>query len=182
MAEENSNNVDQIRDLIFGNQIKDFEKQFNEYNNKLQMVEKKLLKEFTEVHAKLQKETERSLEVIEKKIDNLSHASAKERLTLKELIDTIDESMQDRLKDQKDEYSAKFEMIKMNTSDANKKIIDDVKTFKTQIQTTLEESLLSLSEDKISRDSMAQMFLEIAMKIQNTDITTLVNESKGNDK
>lgn len=182
MAEENTNNVDQIRDLIFGNQIKDFEKQFNEHDNKLQMVEKKLLKEFTEVHAKLKKETERSLEVIEKKIDNLSHTSVKERLTLKELIDTIDKSIQDQLIVQKDEYSAKFEMIKMNASDENHKIIDDVNTFKTQIQTTLESSLLSLSEDKISRDSMAEMLLEIAMKIQNTDITTLDNESKGNDK
>ena len=141
MSEKNANNVDQIRDLIFGNQIKDFEAQFNQLNDTLKVLENKMTKAFNESHAKLQKETERSLELLEKKIDNLSSSSQKERAKLKELIDTTDESLQEQLTNQKDEFATKLKMMKENVADDNKKMADNMTAMQSEIQTTLEKSL-----------------------------------------
>ena len=182
MSNKNINNVDQIRDLIFGNQIKDFEAQFNQLNNTISLVENKITKMFNESYTKLQKETERSLEVLEKKIDNLSSSTQKERNKLKEMIDTTDENLHEQLKNQKDEFSIKLKTMKENTSDENKKIVENMKMMQKEIESTLNKGLIKLSDDKLSRDSMAQMLLDMVMKIQGRDINDILDEGIKTEK
>ena len=176
MSDKNANNVDQIRDLIFGSQIKDFEAQFNKLNDTIKTVEEKMTKAFSESQTKLQKETERSLEVLEKKIDNLSSTTQKERAKLKELINTTDESLQEQLMNQQDEFTGKLKIMKENVADENKKISDNMAAMQKEIQATVEKGLGTLGDDKLSRDSMAQMFLDVAMKIQGSDLGAVLAE------
>lgn len=182
MSEKNANNVDQIRDLIFGSQIKEFEEKFNQLNTTLQAVEEKITKAFNASYDKLQKETERSLEALEKKIDNLATSTQKERSKLKELIDTTDETLHDQLTNQKDEFATKLKIMKENAADENRKMIENIQAMKTEIQTTVEAGLSSLSDDKLSRDTMAQMLLDVAMKIQGTDMSVLLAEEQTSEK
>ena len=182
MSDKNANNVDQIRDLIFGNQIKDFEARFNGLNEKLHGIEEKMAKAFGESHTKLQKETERALEVIEKKIDNLATSTQKERAKLKELIDSTDENLHEQLGNQKDEFATKLKILKENVADDNKKMAEHMVVMQKEIQVTLEKGLAGLSDDKLSRDSMAQMLLDVAMKIQGTDINTMLAQGVKTEK
>ncbi len=178
----NVNNVDQIRDLIFGSQIKDFEEKFNQINKTIKTMEDALTKQLSESYEKLRKETERSLEVVEKKIDNLELSTQKERSKLKELIDTTDESAQSQLRSQKDEFSTKLKVLKENVSDENKKVLEQVKTMKAEIEASLNEGLNTLGSDKLSRDTMAQMLLDVAMKIQGTDVNTVLAQGVNTEK
>ena len=168
MADKNVNSVDKIRDLIFGSQIKDFESKFNQLNDTLNMLEDKMTKAFNESHAKLEKETKHSLDLLVKKVDDLSSSTQKERTKLKDLIDTTDKSLQEQLAHQKDKFVTKLKIIKENVEDDNKKIVDNMVAMKSEIQATLEKNLSSLSDDKLSRDAMAQMLLDVAKKIQGT--------------
>ena len=182
MSDKNANNVDQIRDLIFGNQIKDFEAQFNKLNDTLKILEEKMTKSFTEAHGKLQKETERSLEVLEKKIDNLSTSTQRERTKLKELIDSTDENLHEQLMNQKDEFATKLKIFKENVADDSKKMADNIKNMQHELHSTLEKGMAALSDDKLSRDSMAQMLLDVAMKIQGTDMNTMLAQGTKTEK
>lgn len=172
----NLNNVDQIRDLIFGSQIKDFEERFNLINKTMSSMEETLNSKMDESYEKLSKETERALEILEKKIDNLELATQKERTKLKELIDTTDESIQAQLHSQKDEFSTKLKVLKENVSDENKKVLAQVNVMKVEIETALNEGLNTLGDDKLSRDAMAQMLLDVAMKMQGTDINSVLSQ------
>jgi len=178
MSDNNTNNVDQIRDLIFGSQIKDFEEKFNHLTLTLKGMEESMTRTSEESHLKLQKETERSLDALEKKIDNLSTSTQKERNKLKELMSAADETLQDNLNNQKDEFATKLNNLKENISDENKKMAQSIETMKNDIHNTLEAKLATLSDAKLSRDSMAQMLLDVAMKIQGTDVGMLLAEEQ----
>ena len=178
MPDKNANNVDQIRDLIFGSQIKDFEAKFNQLETMLNASQEKLLKLSNDAHAKLQKETERSLEALEKKIDNLASLSQKEHNKLKELIGTTDETLHAQLGHQKDEFATKLRMTKENIADENQKMVENITAMKTEIEATLKAGLATLSDEKLSRDAMSQMFLDVAMQIQGTDVATLLHEEQ----
>jgi len=181
MSEKNPNNVDQIRELIFGSQIKEFEERFKQLSTTLKTVEEKLHTALSESHVTLQKETNRSLEALEKKIDNLTSATQKERVKLKELIDTTDESLQEQLNNQKDEFLTKFTILKETVSDENQKALNTIEKIRSEIEASLHAKITTLSDDKLSRDTMSQMLLDIAMKIQGTDIGTLLSEEKASE-
>ncbi len=182
MSDTNTNNVDQIRDLIFGTQIKDFEEKFNHLTLALNSMEETMKGTFTESYSKLQKETERSLDALEKKIDNLSSSTQKERAKLKELMNAADETLQDNLNNQKDEFTTKFNILKENISDDNNNMAQSIASLKNDIYNTLEAKLATLSDAKLSRDSMAQMLLDVAMKIQGTDVSMLLTEEQKTGK
>ena len=182
MSDKNTNNVDQIRDLIFGNQIKDFEAQFEKLNNTLSVMEEKMTKSFGEAHAKLQTETERSLELLEKKIDTLSSSTQKERTKLKELIGNTDENLHEQLTNQKDEFAAKLKIMRDNVTDDNNKMTEKISAMQKEIQVVLEKGLAKLSNDKLSRDAMAQMFLDVAMQIQGTDMNAMLAQGTKTEK
>ncbi len=182
MPEKNANNVDQIRDLIFGSQIKEFEEKFTQLHATLHVIEEKITKAHNTSYDKLQKETERALEAIEKKIDNLATSTQKERNKLKEFIDTADDTLQNQLTNQKDEFATKLKILKENAADERREMLENMQAMRSEIQSALEVGLSSLSEDKLSRDSMAQMLLDVAMKIQGTDMTALLVKEKTSEK
>jgi len=178
MSNTTANNVDQIRDIIFGSQIKDFEEKFKSLEKSMQMMEDSIKKTFNEAHTKLQRETERSLEALEKKIDNLSSTTQRERAKLKDLIDTTDETLQMQLGNQKDEFATKLRILKENVTDEQNKLVDNMNTMKREIENLLKTNLENLADDKLSRDSMAQMLLEVAMKIQGTDMNQMITQDE----
>lgn len=178
MSDKNANNVDQIRELIFGSQIKDFEEKFAQLNASLKSSEETLKRTFDEAQKRLEKETERALDALDKKIDTLSAATQKERVKLKELIHTTDETLQDNLNNQKDEFNTKLSIMKENFSDQNNNVSETMTVMKEEIFNTLEAKLAALSDAKLSRDSMSQMLLDVAMKIQGTDMNSLLQEEE----
>jgi len=166
MSDKNANNVDQIRDIIFGSQIKDFQVQFMQLNDALKNMEDEIERSFDESNIRIQKKTERAFEILETKISNLSIFVENERIKLKELIDGIDENFHKQLAEQKEEFDTQFKMIKKDIVDDNTKMKEYIEIMQQEIQSTLEKNLIGLSNDKFSRDSIAQKFLDIATKIQ----------------
>ena len=182
MSDTNSNNVDQIRELIFGSQIKEFEEKFKQLEAMMHEIDEKRSKALEAAQSTLQKETERALEVLEKKIDNLAAATQKERLNLKELIDTTDKSLQTQLENQKDEFATKLKVFKESVADEKRKTDEQMQRMKSEIEALLHKGMASLDEEKLSRDAMAQMLLDVALKIQGADINTLISEGKTSEK
>lgn len=182
MSEKNVTNVDQIRDLIFGAQIKDFEEKFKQLNHAVKTMEEKMTNTFLESHTKLQRETERGLEALERRLDNLSASTHREKVKLRELIGTTDEVLRAQINDNKDEFTTKLKVFKENAVDENQKTAESMRLMKIEIRKTLEQRLSTLSEEKLSRDSMAQMLLDVAMQIQGTDMSTMLIEEKKTGK
>jgi formate dehydrogenase maturation protein FdhE len=176
MAETTANNVDQIRDLIFGSQIKEFEARFAQMEKNIAETERALQKQINDVSAKIQRETERALEVLEKKIDNLTVSTQKERNKLRELIDTTDEALQSQLTAQKDEFATKLKVLKESMEDEQRKLSEEMETMRRELEAHLNENITALGDDKLSRDMMAQMLLDVAMRIQGTDMSAVLSE------
>jgi len=182
MPEKNTNNVDQIRELIFGSQLKEYDEKFTQLNTMIKIIEEKLSNSIETSFSQLQKESTRTMKALEEKIDNLAVSTQKERLKFKELIDSTDEAFQDQLNNQKSEWVSKLKVITENMSDENQKLGKDMQTLKTELHTTLQAGVSTLSDDKLSRDAMAQMLLDMAMKIQGTDIHTLLTTEQTAEK
>jgi len=179
MSDKNINNVDQIRDLIFGSQLKEFDSRLTQWEMQIQELEKSILKSFNESYSKLRNETEQSIEILEKKIDNLDISSQKDRAALKELISTNEEALIEKINAQKNEFDTRIRIIKDNLSTQNQDTESSIFEMKRSIEELISQKVQTLSDDKLSRDSMAQMLLDVAMKIQGTNITDTLMQ--GND-
>ena len=65
-------------------------------------------------------------------------------------------------------------MVKDNVSDEHKKIAEKMGMMQHEMHRMIEKGLAGLNDEKVSRDMMAQMLLDVAIKIQGTDIETML--------
>jgi len=173
------NDVDQIRELIFGSQMKDFEVKFTQLNAKVDQMKEDSAKAINESYMKLHKEIERSMEVVERKIDTVASTAQKEKTKLRELLDTTDEALQDQLSTQKDEFLSKLKIMKESVDDEHQQIDQDLQAMKQQIEKSLEVGLKKLSDEKLSRDVISQALIDMAMKMQSPNANLMPNNQGG---
>ena len=174
MSNTNVNNVDQIRELIFGQQIKEFESRFDELSNELKALESRLSRRLEESVSKLSRESQRATEALDQKIDDLAEMTQKDRNKLKELIDTTDEALQTQVRNLKNELLNKLTITRENMEDESGKIREELDRMRREIETTLNRELESLDDDKISRNGLAEMLLDVAMKLQGSEAQALI--------
>ena len=170
----NVNNVDQIRELIFGPQMKEFEERFEALDTQIAEQEERLEKRFEELFQKLSRETQRSLEVLDQKVDDLAEVSRKDRGKLKELIDSTDENIQIQIRNLKNELNNKIKVSRENLEDEDRKLRKDLEVFRERLEGNLRKEIGSLDSDKVSRNAMAEMLLDVAMKLQGSDLQALI--------
>jgi len=170
------NDVDQIRELIFGSQIKDFEVKFSQLNSKVDQMKEQSAKAINESYMKLHREIERSIDLLERKIDTVASSAQKEKSKLRELLDSTDEALQEQLATQKDEFLTKLQVMKEGVDDEHQQIDQDLKVMKQHIERNLEEGLKKLSDEKLSRDMISQALIDMAMKMQNPESSPKLNQ------
>jgi DNA repair exonuclease SbcCD ATPase subunit len=158
-------NIDKVRDILFGNQVRDFERRFA-----------KLEERFNENIAETREETQ-------KKLDELEEFINREVSALTERITTEQHSRQDDVKklsselqnnshdfDKKlssmGEKTAKNESeIRQKILDQSKSLTDDMKKRQEDIMAKLKRESDELREDKADRIAIAEIFTEMAMRL-----------------
>lgn len=95
MAEEKNagQNIDQIRELIFGEQIRRYERQFKDNAKQI----KQLSDSLTETHDKLMSELERRESKLIESLKELSDKMGKERKDLLRIVDDHEKQMQAKM-------------------------------------------------------------------------------------
>lgn len=172
----NAKNVEQIRDIIFGTQIKEFETKLTEFSLKLKSIESHLTQMIHLSHTKLKVENERSFTLIEQRMEALHSNVQQERMREKEQINVRDMHLQKQLKTQNEFLLKKLHFMKEYVEEEKKLSDEKIHRIQTELQREIEGELHSLSQNKLSRTVMSEMFLDIAMRLQNTTVSHVLEE------
>jgi small-conductance mechanosensitive channel len=166
MAQNNSNNVDQIRDIIFGQQIREFEEKFDRLEQALKAYETKAAQSLDKTLGALETRLERTINALEEKLDQLSGASLKERTKLREMVENSDELLQASMTQLKNDMTTKLKLLEENTADMSSTFRDEMQQMRDEIEAEVVRKVDALSAGKLSRDTFAQVLVEIAMRLQ----------------
>jgi hypothetical protein len=168
-------NIDKIREILFGSQMRDYEKRFSR-------LEDRLLKEC----ASLKDETRKRLETLElfvqQEVESLTErirvgqeagVEAARDLTREanhelsqELRNTV--KSLDRRVSHLDEQSARNQReIRQQVLDQSKNLSDDIQQKYLEIVSMLEQEAVELRTEKTDRATLAALFTEMAMRLNH---------------
>lgn len=173
-------NIDQIRDILFGSQLKG-------YSNRLDSLEATLkeLKEDTDKRlTTLKLETDKS-------IDKAQQALSTEFKAAFEGLSEELKSMRIKDDEQKDEMGQQIERLSKRLStnvatldealdkqtrslrddllSSHRKLQGDLMDLRNQLFEHLEKRASTLAADKVAREDMAEMFFELVLKLKGTE-------------
>ena len=160
-------NIDKIRDILFGSQMRDYERRFSR-------LEERLLKET----ADLRDETRRRFEAIESfikqeiaalsdrvKSENQQRSQSNEEIT-RELRDTA-RSISQKIDQQEEQAAQHNREIRDQILTQSKDLADEIRRRHDEISSALSREAGDLRHDKADRVALANLFTELAMRLNN---------------
>jgi hypothetical protein len=160
-------NIDKIREILFGIQMRDYEKRFVR-------LEERLLKESNDLRDETKQRFD-SLELyIKHELEALGERLISEQNTRADSLEQLSQGVKDtfRAVDKKtaqiDEQSAKSQReLRQQMLDQSKSLGDDMRVKYSELLAALEREATELRTDKADRSALAALFTEVAMRLNN---------------
>ncbi len=160
-------NVDKIRDILFGSQMRDYESRFARLEETLvkenaeiretnrrrfEQLEAYVRKEFESIQARFKAERD-------ERLDNVAQQSRE----LKELSDSLSR----RIRDLDDRSSSVERELRSQLMSQARELADEIKLTQEQIVGLLEKRYHELKDGKTDRAALATLFTEVALRLSD---------------
>jgi DNA repair exonuclease SbcCD ATPase subunit len=162
-----SGNIDKIRDILFGNQMRDYDRRFSR-------LEERIQREQTELKEEIRKRFDSLETYIRNEIDALSDRLKSEQNergdSLKEInreFKEITQSLEKKASQLDDQMNRNHRDLRQNALDQSKQLMEEIHSKHNSISQSLERAVQELTVDKMERSGLADLFTEMALRLNN---------------
>jgi F0F1-type ATP synthase membrane subunit b/b' len=173
---EKSGNMDQIRELMFGAQIREYNIRFDKLDSELSTLSQDMHKRIDEVNNTLSDALHTAIESLNKEIKSLALTNQEERADLQQKIERIDGKFTNRFESLSEETDKSTNNFHKELSQTRGKLQQEIQDLRTKVFDELQKRLSSLGEAKVSKDSMAEILFEVGMKLKGTELISDLQE------
>jgi hypothetical protein len=162
-----ANNVDRIRDILFGNQMRDYELRFAR-------LEESLLKESSDLRESTRQRLDTLENFIKRELDALNARLKSERdersgsfRQLTKTVETLDETLTRKLGELDDQTSSAQAALRQDLLQQSKNIMDEIRAKHDLVVSMLERRYLELRHEKTDRRALSAFLSEVAMRLND---------------
>jgi RNAse (barnase) inhibitor barstar len=162
-----SGNLDKIRDILFGNQMRDYEKRFVQ-------LEERLFKECNNLQENTTKRLDYLENYIKSEVDSFLARLKIEQTKRDESVNELTQEFRTLIKalekkvTQLDEQTAQNQReIRQQILEQSKNLDNDIRQKSQEILTVLEREAKELRTGKTDRSTLAALFAELAVRLNN---------------
>jgi chromosome segregation ATPase len=160
-------NVDKIREILFGGQMRDYDKRFSR-------LEERLLKESTELREDSRKRFEALEMFVNKEFAALATRLQSEQQSREGSVQTVSRELQEAIRSLDDKLTQFYNQSTETQHDLRQQLLDQSKNLNEEIRrkyddvsATLAREFAELNNDKADRASLSGLFTELALRLNN---------------
>lgn len=172
------NNVEQIREIIFGSQMRDFQNQIKNLDSNIQKIEDDMVLNINSFKKELKSEVKETFVLLEQKIDTLSKSVREKEEDLKDLISKSEQNLKEEMENSQDELNTKIDAFKEKQEQKLEVVKNDIQNLNYTLKKDFGIEVNVLDEKKLSKSDLSEMLVDFAMKLKDSDV---LRESKIED-
>jgi DNA anti-recombination protein RmuC len=173
---ERLGNIDQIRDIIFGAQLREYDNRFDKIDSDLSMMQQDMQTRLEQVKTVLSGEMRAAIDSFEKKIKSINLNTQEESADLRQQIDRVNRKFSSSIEALDEAIDNQTSSLRDELSQTRDRLSEESRTLKTQVFEELDRRFSMLRDVKVSRDDMAEILFELGMRLKGTEF---VPELKG---
>jgi len=176
-------NIDQIRDIIFGAQLRDYNGRLDKVESNLSILQQEMRERTDQIRTSLSGELHAAIESLEKKIKSLNSTLQEENGELRQQLDRLNKKFSTSIEALDGAMDSQTTTLRNELSQTRNKIQDDALSLKDLILEELERRFSMLRDVKVSKDDMAEALFELGMRLKGTEFVPKLKEvADGNEK
>ncbi|MDQ2099005.1 MAG: hypothetical protein QQW96_15330 [Tychonema bourrellyi B0820] len=173
---ERLGNIDQIRDIIFGAQLREYDNRFDKIDSDLSMMQQDMQTRTEQIKTVLAGEMRAAVDSFEKKIKSITLNTQEESADLRQQIDRVNRKFSSSIEALDEAIDNQTSSLRDELSQTRDRLSEESRTLKTQVFEELDRRFSMLRDVKVSRDDMAEILFELGMRLKGTEF---VPELKG---
>jgi predicted nucleic acid-binding Zn-ribbon protein len=174
-------NIDQIRDIIFGSQLRDFDTRFDKIESDLSMLQQEIEDRTEQVKTVLSTEMRAGIDALEKKFKNLNLNTQEEVADIRQQIDRANRKFSTSMETLDEALDKQTNSIRDELSQTRERLQEDVRSLKNQVFEEITRRFSVLRDEKVARDDMAEILFELGMRLKGTEFVPELKEvAEGN--
>jgi DNA repair exonuclease SbcCD ATPase subunit len=173
---ERLGNIDQIRHLLFGSKIQEYEQRFDSSDRRLNKLETELANFQTEIREKLTKlqdslssEIRSGINSLEKKLKYLSLTTHEETNRLQQALELTNRKFAQVTDSLDKKVNSQTSYLQNEVTQTRERLETEFQALKSEIFTELEAKSSDLKEGKVSREDLAEVLFELCLKIKGKE-------------
>ena len=159
--------VDKIRDILFGNQIRDFERRFSQMEERMGKATQDLRDETQKRLEVLELFFKKELEALKDRLKSESNDRSDGDKQLNDELKGASTALKKAIAQAEEKFSEHATELRQQLLDQSKTLAAEIQSKNEQASAALRSSTGALDEAKIDRSTMAEYLIELAMRLSN---------------
>ncbi|MFB2921474.1 MULTISPECIES: hypothetical protein [Aerosakkonema] len=173
---ERLGNIDQIRDIIFGPQLREYNNRFDKIESDISLVQQEMRDRIDQVRTVLSTELRAAVDGLEKKVKSLNLTSQEEINDLRQQLDRVNKKFSNSIEALDQTVDNQTSSLREELSQARSKLQEDVRSLRAQVFDELERRISVMRDVKVSRDDMAEILFELGMRLKGNEFVPQLKE------
>jgi LPS O-antigen subunit length determinant protein (WzzB/FepE family) len=169
-------NIDQIRNLLFGEQLGEYSQRFQSYEDRFENIESELLSFQEETRNRLNQlqnslttEIRSAVDSIEKKIKYISLTSQEARGEIQQNLQEVNQKLSQDLTILNKSFVQTTTDLKDELSSTRSNLEKDLENLRNKSFDAINNYINELKETKVSRVDLAEVLFELCLKVKGTE-------------
>lgn len=170
-------NIEQIRDIIFGSNIREFNNRFEKMESDISRLQQELHDYAQQLKSVFSTEIRATHEAFDKKFKSLSTESKEAATELRQQLDRINRKFSNSIESLDQSLDTQTNLIRDEFNQTRDRLQEDFRNLKTQVFEQLDQRLSMMGNAKVSKHDLAEILFEMGMKLKGTEFVPQLQEA-----
>jgi hypothetical protein len=174
---ERLGNIDQIRDIILGTQLREYENRFNKLESDISLLQQQMRSHVEQLKSNFSAELKAGFEVLDKKLKSLNLATQEETLDLRQQVDRLNKKFSSSVQSLDETLDSQTTSIRDEIFQTKVQLQDDATALRDLILEEIDRRFSQLTDTKVSKDDMAETLFALGMRLKETELIPKLREA-----
>lgn len=173
-------NIDQIRDIIFGAQKREYDTRFQKIENAIDALRQLTVSQMKDLKETVLSQISDTMREVEKRVTLSGRTAQEEATTIRNFSEQVEKKLTADLFTLTQEIAKKVASMRKEVSDGRDTVEHEIRSLGDQIYQELDGRVNSLQDTTVSRDQLSEILVELGMKVKGVTVPTeLQKEARG---
>lgn len=174
---ERLGNIDQIRDIILGTQLREYENRFSKLESDISLLQQQMRSHIEQLKSNFSAELKSGFETLDKKLKSLNLTTQEETLDLRQQVDRLNKKFSSSVQSLDETLDNQTTSIRDEIFQTKVHLQDDVTALRDLILEEIDRRFSQLTDTKVSKDDMAETLFALGMRLKETEFIPKLREA-----
>lgn len=178
---ERLGNIDQIRDIIFGAQLREYDNRFDKIESEVSMLQQDIQDRVEQLKTVFSTELRTTVDSLDKKIKTLTVNTQEDAADFRQQLDRLNRKFSGNIDSLNSDLEKQTNALRDELGQTRDSLQDDVRGLRAQVLEELERRFSMLKDVKVSRYDMAEILFELGMRLKGSEFVPEQKEAATNN-